>query len=247
MTRFKALCSYDGTDYCGWQSQVSGEGMQDYLERRLAVILGQPVRIHGSGRTDAGVHAEGQVFHFDGEWAYGPETLLRALRVGFPKTLQVISVEEVGEDFHARYSVTGKCYRYNLFLGQASPFEVRYWWSLGKCRLDVGAMQTAAQSLLGTHDFSAFGASRGKGAEPDNPVKDLRRLDVVQVGPRLTITTEASGYLYKMVRGLVGTLVEVGRGKLSPEAVHAILLSRQRSPLTPSAPAHGLTLVKVDY
>lgn len=244
--RFRVECAYDGTNFAGWQSQVTKMTVQDTIESRLEVMFEQPVRIHGSGRTDAGVHANGQVFHFDAPWEHGTEALKRALQAGFSHAIQIIEVEEVKEDFHARYGATGKRYVYRLFRGQASPFDVRYSWSFFGEALNVSLMQRAAALLLGLHDFTAFAAKRIDGTK-ENPVKDLRRLDVIEEGPWLIFKTEASGYLYKMVRSLVGTLVEVGRGKLTIEEVQALLEKKVRTAAVVTAPPQGLFLDKVFY
>ena len=244
--RWKCTCGYDGTDWFGWQSQAGGNAVQDMLEFRLGEIFKRPIRIHGSGRTDSGVHAYGQVFHFDGEWHHPVCKLLRALQTGLPASIQVTKVSRCSGDFHARFSAVGKQYLYRLYQGMAPPDENRYSWNLGNRSLDVARMQDAADRLLGTHDFSAFAASR-RGDTAPNPVKTLSRLDVTQRGKRIRIVTEGSGYLYKMVRSLVGTLVQVGLGNLTPDRVQAILDSKQRTELVSTAPAHGLWLMKVFY
>lgn len=244
--RWKCTVAYDGSDFEGWQAQASGHTIQQFLERRLSVIFERPVRIHGSGRTDSGVHATGQVFHVDGDWPHGSETLIRALRAGFPDSIQVFAAEVVPDTFHARYSVTGKRYIYRMLEGFASPFETRYCYSLGNHRLDLSQMNAAAVRLLGKHDFSAFGAN-SRAARTVDPVKDLRVLEVHREGSRLTLVTEGSGYLYKMVRTLAGCLIEVGKGKLTPDEVEAILVGRVRTAAVCTAPARGLTLERVDY
>ncbi|MGF1450294.1 MAG: tRNA pseudouridine(38-40) synthase TruA [Opitutales bacterium] len=249
--RFKAWCSYDGTDFEGWQSQRGGNTIQDHIEARLAEVFKKPVRIHGSGRTDSGVHASGQVFHFDApNWPHPVGKLERALRVGLPETIQIWKVRPAPAGFHGRYSAVRKRYVYRLYEGQAPPTQLRYCWSLGDRigKLDTDAMNAAAQRLLGAHDFSAFGASRRDGSnETENPVKDLQRLEVTRRGKGLTLTTEASGYLYKMVRSLAGALVEVGRGKLTADELAAILERKKRIQKIPTAPARGLCLARVWY
>lgn len=244
--KWKCICAYDGTSLYGWQSQAGGNTVQDFLEARLAEVFKQPVRVHGSGRTDAGVHALGQVFHFEAEWKHPVWKLERALQTGIPSTIQVTQVKSAKADFHARFSASGKRYEYRMCEGLARPDEVRYVWSLGNRKLDAAMMQAAAARLIGTHDFTAFGANRGDGTE-DDPVKELRRLDVVKRGRRIRIITEGSGYLYKMVRSLAGTLVEVGLGNLTPEDVERILVTRQRVQRVSTAPAKGLWLMKVFY
>ncbi len=244
--RFKAIVAYDGTDFYGWQSQVDGNTVQDILEGRLRAILNVPVRIHGSGRTDSGVHASRQVFHFDAEWEHPHEHLLRAFRSGVPASIQVSSIRSVPQSFHARYSASGKRYIYHIYEGYAPPRETRYCWSLGKRRLDTTLMREAARILLGNHDFSAFAADRGDGSR-ENPIKEMRRLDLTQKGPRLRLTTEAGGYLYKMVRSVTGALVDVGIGKLKVGDIEAILKEKKRTALIPTAPSKGLFLDRVFY
>ena len=244
MTRWRATCAYDGTEFLGWQSQRGGGTVQDFLEKRLAQIFSRPVRVHGSGRTDSGVHARAQVFHFDAEWTHPVEHLQRALRSGLPRGLVVTSVRRAGPDFHARYRATGKRYRYKLYLGRATPFESRWCWSFGDRPLDVSLMRAGAKRLLGKHDFSAFG---GRGDEGENAVKDLRRLDVRQRGRRVDFVLEASGFLYHMARGLVGALVAVGQGKLTPAELEKVLRSQKRPEIIATAPAEGLCLEKVFY
>ena len=244
MARWRCTCAYDGTDFLGWQSQKGGGTVQDFLEKRLAQIFHQPVRIHASGRTDAGVHARAQVFHFEADWEHPVTHLHRALRSGLPSGLVVTSVRKARDNFHARYSAEGKRYRYRLYRGYAGPFESRWCWSFGDRPLDVEKMRAATKSLLGKHDFSAFS---GQYDEKENPVKDLRRLDVRARGRRIEFVIEASGFLYKMARGLVGALVAVGGDKLTPEDLERLLKGKKRVQEIATAPAEGLCLEKVYY
>ena len=242
--RWKCVCAYDGTSFAGWQSQAGGTAIQDVIEARLAQIFKTPLRIHGSGRTDSGVHALGQVFHFDAEWRHDPEKLLAAFRIGLPPAIQIKSVRAAPKTFHARFDATGKRYSYHLHLGDADPFRRPFAWSVFK-PLDVSAMRAAAGILKGKHDFRSFTALNGP--ERDDTVRELRRLDVAQRGRRITITAEADGFLYKMVRSLAGVLEAVGEGKLTPSQVRAILHARERTAAVHTAPAQGLFLVKVFY
>jgi tRNA pseudouridine38-40 synthase len=242
--RWKCVCAYDGTHFAGWQSQRGGGAIQDVIEARLAEIFGGLVRTHSSGRTDAGVHALGQVFHFDAAWKHGPEKLRAALRTGLPSTIQIKSLRVVPAKFHARFDATGKIYVYHLFLGDADPFTRPFAWGIEKL-LDIEAMQAATEVLRGKHDFRAFSALNGP--PKDDTVRDLRRFELVRRGPRVRITAEADGFMYKMVRSLVGAAVAVGEGKLSPAQLRVILESRQRTPLVQTAPPQGLFLVKVFY
>jgi len=255
--RWKCLCAYDGGGFAGWQSQAARAGpaapgarragiltVQDVIEAGLARVLGSQVRIHGSGRTDAGVHARGQVFHFDAAWRHGPEKLLAALRTRLPATIQIRSIRPAPTDFHARFAATGKIYTYDLWLGDADPFMRPYAWAIFR-PLDLAAMKATAAILRGRHDFEAFSAARKE--KKEDTVRDLRRFEIVKRGRRVRITAEADGFLYKMVRSLVGTLVAAGEGRISPEGVRGILLSHRRTPLVRTAPPQGLFLQRVIY
>lgn len=244
-TRWKCLVAYEGTEFSGWQAQPDNNAVQDHIERRLGELLAGQVRIHGSGRTDAGVHARGQVFHFDANWRHGAEKLLAALRGGLPPSIQVRAAEPVAAEFHARFSATGKIYHYRIVHGGwADPFEHRYTWSIPR-RLDVDAMRAVAEVLRGRHDFRAFSAIAGE--ERENTVRTLARLDLVEDGSILRIEAEAEGFLYKMVRSLAGALVYAGTGKLGPERVAELLASRERTAEVETAPPQGLCLMRVHY
>jgi tRNA pseudouridine38-40 synthase len=245
MQRWKCICAYDGTGFTGWQSQAGGGSVQDALERRLTAVFGGPVRVHGSGRTDAGVHARGQVFHFDAEWRHGPGKLLAALRAGLPAAIQARSVRAVPAGFHARFSAVGKTYAYDLVLGDADPFTRPWCWRVFR-PLDLAAMKAAAALLRGRHDFRAFSASRG-GDDDADTVRDLRRLEVARRGRRIRITAEADGFLYRMVRRLAGVLVAVGEGRMTPAQAAALLEARRRTSAIATAPPQGLCLLRVSY
>lgn len=248
MPRFRCVCAYDGTSFSGWQSQVGGNTVQDFVEQRLCSILNTPTRIHASGRTDAGVHALGQVFHFDTNWKHGAQPLERALRSGLPEGIQVTQVRPAQANFHARFSATGKRYRYCLHMDRADPMRARYTWSVGR-RLDIDAMHEAAQTLKGTHDFRSFAARRNDGSDETlNPVRTLKRLDVQRRGLRVDIVAEADGFLYKMVRSLTGALVSCGLGRLDRDMLHGLLAQpTAESHPYETAPARGLCLEKVFY
>ncbi len=242
--RWRCLCAYDGTEFAGWQSQARGRAIQDVIETRLAEIFKTPLRIHGSGRTDAGVHAHGQVFHFDAAWRHDPAKLLAAFRTGLPRAIQIKSMRAVAPDFHSRFDATGKRYRYLIHLGDADPFQRPYCWTIFR-PLDVSAMQAAAAVLVGKHDFRAFTALNGP--EKEDTVRDLRRLDVVGRGRNVRIVAEADGFLYKMVRSLAGVLASVGEGKIAVAHVREILRSRERTAVVQTAPPQGLFLDRVFY
>lgn len=244
--RWKCTVAYDGTDFEGWQAQPSGNTIQDLIEKRLAEIFKERIVIHGSGRTDSGVHARGQVFHFDADWQHGPDKLLQALRPGYPSTIQVYKAELAEDDFHARFSAAGKRYVYQFYEGNANPFETRWHWSIGNRRLNVDRMNEAASELAGRHDFTAFTANPGEERD-DDPVKDLRVLSVEREGPYVTLKAEADGFLFRMVRSLAGCLFDVGIGKLTPEDVVKIRDNRIRTHLVQTAPPEGLFLDEVWY
>ena len=243
--RWKGVCAYDGTDFEGWQSQPCGNTVQDILEARLAKVFKKSLRIHGSARTDSGVHAKGQVFHFDAAWKHPAEALYRALMSELPDGIHLKSLQRAANRFHALHSASGKRYIYRIFEGQADPFESRFYWSIDWRRLDIQNMQAAARALLGRHDFTGFSAAGG--SPGDNPVKELRRLDIQKRGPRITFAVEGSGFLYRMVRRLVGALYNVGLGHLDPENMKALLASRKRDHIIFTAPAKGLCLERVCY
>lgn len=243
-SRWKCVCAYDGGCFQGWQSQPSGQTVQDTIERALEKIFHRKIRIHGSSRTDTGVHARGMVFHFDARWRAAPERLELALRRLLPSSIRVAPITRAPPDFHARFSATGKLYRYYLYEGWPDPFTINYCWPQSR-ELSVERMQAAAAVLTGKHDFTAFAAYPGRDWE--TPVRDLRRLDVRRTGKRIIITAEADGFLYKMVRSLVGALVDTGTGKLTVRQVREILRSRKRTALVATAPPQGLFLEKVFY
>lgn len=244
LQRWKCTCAYDGGAFAGWQSQAGGTAIQDTIEQRLAQVFGTGIRIHGSGRTDAGVHALEQVFHFDATWRHGEDKLIAALRAGLPASIQIKRIQAVSHQFHARFSVKRKRYVYHLHLGDADPFTRPYAWVLFK-PLDLAAMKAAAEALRGTHDFRALTALNGP--EREDTVRDLQRLDVTKRGAKIQIVAEANGFLYKMVRSIAGALVAVGEGRLSVAELKRIVASRQRTPAVHTAPPQGLFLAKVFY
>lgn len=242
--RWKCVCAYDGTTFAGWQSQAGGRAIQDVIEACLGRILKAPLRIHGSGRTDSGVHARGQVFHFDADWRHGSEKLLAAFRVGLPREIQIRSAQPVAADFHARFDATGKRYDYHICLGDPDPFTRPFCWAFFR-PLDLAAMRAAAAVLRGRHDFRAFTALNGP--ERADTVRDLRRLELSRRGHRIRVTAEADGFLYRMVRSLVGALVAVGEGKLTAAQLRGLLHGRERTAVIQTAPAQGLFLNRVFY
>ncbi|MGB1128353.1 MAG: tRNA pseudouridine(38-40) synthase TruA [Opitutales bacterium] len=244
--RWKCICAYDGTDFDGWQRQRNGRAVQNHLEAALSRIFDRPILTQGSGRTDAGVHARGQCFHFDGDWPHDGGKLIRALHSILPTSIRIRSVRQVSDAFHARFSVQGKRYLYRYHLGRADPVDDRYVWACRDLPLDLEAMRAAGAALTGTHDFTAYSASHGKENDP-NPVKTISRMQMVQRGKHLRLKVEGTGFLYRMVRSFAGALYWVGRGRLSVAEIEQILESKERTHRIVTAPAKGLSLDKVFY
>lgn len=244
MRTLKLTIQYDGTDYVGWQRQPNGVSIQELIEQAIEPIEGRTVLVVGAGRTDAGVHALGQVASVQLESSIDAASLARALNATLPEDVRVVSAEEVPPDFNARFSATGKVYAYRVWAGPfLPPFERRYFWHV-PTSLDIDRMREAARTLVGTHDFSAFRAAGSDAATSQRTIRELR-IDVEN--ERLILTIVGNGFLRYMVRAIVGTLVEVGQGRRSVEGVAAALASRDRSHAGPTAPAKGLFLVRVIY
>lgn len=241
----KLTIEYDGTNYQGWQTQPKRKTLQGVLEEKLKQITGEEVHVIGSGRTDAGVHALGQVAHFKTRTKIEVPSLQRALNSLLPKDILVMRVEEVGKEFHARRQAKSKLYEYRI-LNQPlrSVFHRFYSWHIPQ-RLDLEEMKKATKLLIGEQDFSSFQSS---GSSPKTSVRKVLRArwknDREGV---LRFEIEANGFLKQMVRAIVGTLVEVGRGKLSPEEFQKIIQSKDRRKAGPTAPPHGLFLKEVRY
>lgn len=244
--RWRCLCSYDGTNYRGWQKQPKGQSVQGCIEQALQQTFTQKIKTIGAGRTDAGVHALGQVFHFDAAWRHGSDKLLKALRVRLPEDILPLELVEIPSSFHALCSARGKYYVYRAVEGYALPMEMRYVHSLNNRTLNVASMRKGAVHLVGRHDFSSFAASRGRG-EVESPIKELWRLEVVRSGKCIKIKALGGGFLYKMVRSIAGALFDVGIGKLEPDDIRDLLESRKRTRIVKTAPARGLCLEKVYY
>ena len=239
---FKLGIAYDGTAYGGWQLQPNAVTVQEIIEKALVKIAGHPVRIHGSGRTDAGVHARGQVASVALTTSLKPSVLCRALNANLPEDVRILSVREVDGKFHALFSAKRKEYRYQVDCGVvADPFLRRYAWHHPRS-LDVCAMRRAGRLLKGRHDFTALSAKSER-----SPVRTVSKLTLTCQGNLLTIAVAADGFLYKMVRSIVGALVKVGEGRLTAEQFAVVLRRRKRVPLVETAPAKGLFLWRVWY
>lgn len=248
MVTYKLTLAYDGTDYAGWQVQPNGTAVQEIVEQAIVKLFGVKARVHGSGRTDAGVHALGQVAHFEVPKAQATIPLKRlriALNGALPGDVRVLKAEVAPEGFHARFSAKEKTYRYQIFCDEVMDPFLRRWALHWPRPLDVAAMRRAARVLAGRHDFAAFSANPQRGQE--STVRTLKRLSVARRGTMVMITATADGFLYKMVRSLAGALLKVGAGKLPVEDIRRILASKQRTAIVETAPPQGLFLVRVRY
>jgi tRNA pseudouridine38-40 synthase len=247
--RYRILVAYDGTDFSGWQRQVDRRSVQQTIEEALLPLSpgGAPVVVNGSGRTDAGVHARGQVAHFDLDRDIDGSSLRRALNDRLPEDVRVLRAEPAPPDFDARLSAHGKEYRYRVWNAEVSDPLLRRFRHRVSRALDLGAMRRAAACFVGEHDFAAFTAN------PQRPVEStVRRVFSVEVvadedSPEVEIRVAGEGFLYKMVRSIAGFLLAVGTGKEKPEAAAEVLASRVRTARVESAPAQGLTLWRVWY
>jgi len=240
----RILLAYDGTPYLGWQIQPQGPTVQSVLQDALKTITGEQLFVKGSGRTDAGVHALGQVANFHTSSTMSPQDFVSAINSVLPKTISVIGADEVNATFDAQFSATGKLYRYRVFNSRhRSPFELLRSWNINT-NLDIESTSTAARMLIGTHDYSSF---RATGCVARSPIRTITRCDLGRDGDTISFELEADGFLRHMVRNIVGTLVDVGRRRFSTTDFAAILAARDRTRAGIAAPPHGLYLVRVDY
>lgn len=235
---------YDGSGFCGWQSQAGGGAVQDALEAALAVVADAPTRVVCAGRTDTGVHALAQVVHFDTDAVRPDSAWVRGVNANLPASVAVRWAQPVPDEFHARFSARGRRYRYVLLnrAERSGLMARRVGWFHRP--LDADAMRAAAELLLGEHDFSAF---RAVECQAKSPIKTLRRADIARHGDILVFDFEASAFLHHMVRNLVGTLVYVGKGAHPPAWVGELLAGRDRARAAPTFEARGLYFAGVDY
>jgi tRNA pseudouridine38-40 synthase len=245
MPRYKLTIEYDGGPFVGWQRQENGLSVQQALEQAIAAFSGETVVVKGAGRTDAGVHALGQVAHIDLVRERTPDVVRDAINANVrPHPISVISAEAVDDDFDARFSAVKRHYLYRILQRRAPPAldRGRVWWV--SQALDVPAMHEAAQSLVGKHDFTTFRSSQ---CQAKSPVKTLDRLDVAREGEEVIVRATARSFLHNQVRSMVGTIKRVGEGGWPVAAVGEALAARDRARSGPVAPAEGLYLVAVEY
>jgi tRNA pseudouridine38-40 synthase len=248
MLRFKLTLAYDGAAYHGWQSKKDGSAVQNRVEESLARLFASGPKVESSSRTDSGVHAWGMVAHVDvprAEFKMPVGKLALAINALLPDDIRVRAAVRVREDFHARFDATGKQYRYHVWNAPVmDPLRRTQAWHVARA-LDLEAMREAAELLVGTHDFRSFTANRGVALE--DAVRTLTKCEVRKKGAEVTFVIEGKGFLYKMCRGMVGTLVQVGEGKFPPGEVRRMLEQKDRRVAGMNAPAHGLLLRKVFY
>ena len=244
MKRIKLTVAYDGTDYCGWQVQPNGMTVEEILNRELSALTGEEVKVIGASRTDAGVHAEGNVAVFDTETGIPAERIAYALNCRLPEDIVAVKSQEVPRDWHPRYQCSVKTYEYRI-LNREMPDPV--------CRrstvhisypLNLGDMRTAAGYLKGEHDFKSFCSPH---TEVKETVRTVHSLEIEKEGDIITVRISGNGFLYNMVRIIVGTLINVGRGACPPEKVKEILVARDRRKAAATAPAKGLVLKHIRY
>lgn len=247
MTRYKALISYDGHDFAGFQRQPHARSVQEEIEKTLTRInKGQPIVIHGAGRTDSGVHALGQVIHFDLPSSRDEEKLRFALDTQTPEDIDVISVEEVTEDFHARYQPHSKTYEFLVDIGRPKNPMMRHYATHYPYPLEIPLMEQAIKALEGTHDFTGFTAS---GTSVENKVRTITEASLTFDAQRnfLVFTFSGNGFLYKQIRNMVGTLLKIGNKRMPVNQIERILEEKDRQLAGPTAAPNGLYLKEIIY
>jgi len=244
MTRWAMGVEYDGTHFCGWQQQPHLRTVQGELERSLSLVADEPITVVCGGRTDAGVHAQGQVAHFETHVRRSMRAWVLGTNAHLPRQASVSWVRPVPEFFHARYSALRRHYRYSILnrAARSAIHEGRTTWI--HAPLDIERMQTGAAHLLGEHDFSAFRAAE---CQSKSPIRRVDRLQIERSGELVHIDIAANAFLHHMVRNIAGLLIEVGRGERSPEAVKTLLEGRDRRVNAPTAAAEGLALRHIEY
>ena len=244
--KYKVVIAYDGTGYSGWQYQDNAVGIQQVVEEALAYLEGGQVRIFGSSRTDAGVHAKGFVGHFHLTKPIPPRNLVRAMNSRLPDAVRILRAAYVREDFDARLSAKGKEYRYQLYQADILPPHLAPYWTFCHRPLDLAAMRKGAAFFVGKHDFVSFAANPNR--ELETTVRTVFSFEVKKTGPRYTFIVKGDGFLYKQVRSMVGFLIAVGKGNEKPEAVRELLEAKTaRTARVETAPSRGLFLWKVFY
>jgi len=245
--RYSLKIAYDGTHYSGWQVQSNAESIQALVQKALTTVLRHPVNLTGSGRTDAGVHAKGQIAHFDTDVVFQPKSLLLSINAFLPPDIRVVSVDPREPDFHARYSAKSKIYHYHLHLDPvADPILAPYRFHVLE-RICAQKLKHGTQSFIGTRDFTSFANQAYRGSASRDPVRTLLRFDACEEPGGVRLELEATGFLYKMARNIVGTLLDYAKDKRTAEEIEEIFQSKDRKKAGAAAPPHGLFLMHVEY
>lgn len=244
MKRIKLTVAYDGTNYCGWQIQPNGLTIEEVMNRTLSKLTGEDIQVIGASRTDSGVHAMGNVAVFDTETSIPAEKIAMALNQRLPEDIVIVKSEEVASDFHPRYCDCSKTYEYHIINTRIPVPTKRLTNYFVSYNLNIEDMRKAASYLVGEHDFVSFCNVR---TDVENTVRTITELDILTDGEEITIRITGDGFLYNMVRIIVGTLIRVGRGFYEPEKVKEILEARDRKAAGVTAPPQGLMLMKIEY
>ncbi|MBF0521877.1 MAG: tRNA pseudouridine(38-40) synthase TruA [Candidatus Omnitrophica bacterium] len=249
MQNFRLTIEYDGTNFNGWQTQAQNcRTVQGEIQKALKIIFKKNITLIGSGRTDSGVHALGQTAHLKIKTAMPTDEILRALNANLPDDISIINVEEMPLKFHAQYGIKTKTYRYTILNRPSRSPQQRNFCLFYPYKLNLKVMKEEAKVLVGKHNFKSFQSTDPARPERgEDSVRTIKRLDIKKKDGRITIDIEADGFLYKMVRSIVGTLIEVGRGKLAKGSMKKILSAKDRSCASPTAPAKGLCLWETKY
>lgn len=245
MTNYKVTISYDGKPYSGWQKQGNtGNTVQERIESILKSIVNEDVEVFGSGRTDAGTHATGQVANFHMNWLKTPKELMDTINDNLPETIAILNIEEVDNRFHSRLNAKSKIYTYTIWNSDIPPVFARKYSFWVKGKLDIEAMKNASKHLIGQHDFKSFTALK---KTKKSTVRTITEIDFKEDGEKIIVTFHGNGFLYQMVRILIGTLIEIGEGTKTEKEIPSILKSKKRENAGFTAPSHGLELTKVFY
>lgn len=240
--RYKAIVSYDGTAYQGWQKQPDKNSVQAKIETALSRLCQHGVKITGAGRTDKGVHAFGQVFHFDCDKEF--KDITKSINSQLPEDIRIVSCKPVSDEFHSRYDAKWKHYSYIINTGKFNPIQRNYAYQLG-IELDEEKMQEAAKALVGTHDFSSFNATRKD--EIEDQVRTIYKIEVKRRGSLVTVDYYGDGFLRYMIRMMTGALIEAGKGKITAEDIQNIMEKMDKTACNYNVPACGLYLIEISY
>ncbi len=244
---YKLIIAYDGTNYGGWQTQPNAPSIQSHIEEVLKTVLRHPLSITGSGRTDAGVHALAQVAHFHFDHEIAVKRTLLSLNALLPPDIRIRDIQLAPTHFHARFSAKAKIYHYHIHLGASrDPFKRLYSYH-PRYKVDLELLKKAAKYFIGTHDFSSFANEAHKGSASKDAIRTIYRLDIIEEEGGIRLEFEGNGFLYKMVRNSVGTLLDIAKGKIPIESLPSIFEAKDRRKAGKSAPPQGLFLIEVKY